>query len=123
VSDLDRSIYFNQKFDFEILMTWSAEDKSLQIVHLVLNGFILELFCYAENTDTALRQREVGNDLEEVGAKHFALQVQSLVEARERLESLGVDCITRNAHGRTGIDYFFVRDPDGLWLEVVEDHR
>jgi catechol 2,3-dioxygenase-like lactoylglutathione lyase family enzyme len=64
----------------------------------------------------------VGNDLETVGVKHLALRVPSVREARATLEQTGA-VVTDTARGRTGIDYFFVRDPDGIWVEIVQDDR
>jgi len=104
-------------------LIWESDDGSLRIAHLVLNGFILELFNYAANAGTRLESQDVGNNLDRLGVKHLALQVSSLQLAKDRLSHAGLDSGTEITHGRTGIDYFFVRDPDGLWLEIVEDHR
>jgi len=123
VADLDRSIAFYSHFGFEPVTRWAADDGSLQIVHLALGGIILELFCYAANHGKDSGRYEVGNDLEQVGVKHLALQVSSLQTAKTLLADLDLPTGTEISHGRTGIDYFFVQDPDGLWLEIVEDHR
>ena len=123
VADLDRSIAFYSHFGFEPVTRWAAEDGSLEIVHLSLGGIILELFCYAANHSQESGRYGVGNDLEQVGVKHLALQVSSLRAAKALLADLGLPTGTEISHGRTEIDYFFVQDPDGLWLEIVEDHR
>ena len=125
VADLDRSAAFYAVFGFRPAVRWQADDASLQIAHLVLDGFILELFCYASNAHAATADGGIGNDLEIIGVKHVALSVRSLREARSHLVAHGIvaGSMTETTHGRTGIDYFFVRDPDGLWVEVVEDHR
>jgi glyoxylase I family protein len=83
----------------------------------------LELFWYAKNTCFPDEEQSVGNDLERVGVKHLALKVASLPTAKRLLADHGLSQGTDVVHGRTGIDYFFVQDPDGLWLEIVEDHR
>jgi glyoxylase I family protein len=123
VADLDRSVAFYSHFGFEPVTSWTADDGSLQIVHLALGGIILELFCYAANHAKASGRYAVGNDLEQIGVKHLALRVPSLQAAKSLLADLGLPAGTEISHGRTGIDYFFVQDPDGLWLEIVEDHR
>ena len=123
VADLERAVSFYGVFGFEPITQWTADDESLRIVHLALGGVILELFCYAANNGVAGREYAVGNDLELVGVKHLALQVSSLHEAKALLADHGMSTGTEISHGRTGIDYFFVQDPDGLWLEIVEDHR
>jgi glyoxylase I family protein len=122
VADLDRSIAFYNQFGFEMVTRWAAEDGSLGIVQLSLGGIILEL-CYAANSSKVSGPHGVGNDLEEIGLKHLALRVSSLQAAKSLLAELDMPTGTEISHGRTGIDYFFVQDPDGLWLEIVEDHR
>jgi catechol 2,3-dioxygenase-like lactoylglutathione lyase family enzyme len=123
VSDLDRSVGFYERFGFQVGVSWRAPDGTLEIAHLVLGGFILELFCYAANAEERAVSLGIGNDLDRIGVKHLALRVASLKEARIELARSGVETMTEATRGRTGIDYFFVRDPDGLWVEVVEDHR
>lgn len=123
VTNLDRSIRFYECFGFRRAVLWEVEDKTLQIAHMVLDSFILELFAYAANTDEPPSSRGIGNDLEVVGVKHLGLRVDSLRQAKEHLANSGVDTGTEIIQGRTGITYFFVSDPDGLWVEVVEDNR
>jgi catechol 2,3-dioxygenase-like lactoylglutathione lyase family enzyme len=123
VADLDRSIAFYSHFGFDPVTRWAAEDGSLGIVHLSLGGIILELFCFAANSCKVSGPYGVGNDLEQIGVKHLALRVPSLHAAKALLADLEMPTGTEIIHGRTGIDYFFVQDPDGLWLEIVEDHR
>ncbi len=48
VTNRERSVAFYQKLGFQEAHFWEADDKSLTITHLKLNGFILELFCYAD---------------------------------------------------------------------------
>jgi glyoxylase I family protein len=123
VSNIDKSITYYETFGFKLMHVWRAEDGSLAIVHLDLNGFILELFGFTHNAGVVQSEPEMGNDLGRVGVKHLALQVASLADAKGALQDAGLDPGTEITKGRTGIEYFFIQDPDGLWLEIVEDHR
>ena len=125
VADLAASVGFYELLGFRVGHRWAAGDGSLEIVHLVLGGFVLELFAYADNAGAAPLELAVGNDLRALGVKHLALRVDSLEEARRELVARGVDpgAIGPDTPGRTGLDYFFVRDPDGIWVEVVRDER
>jgi catechol 2,3-dioxygenase-like lactoylglutathione lyase family enzyme len=123
VSDLEASIGFYRGFGFEPGVVWAADDGSLRIAHLRLGGFTVELFCYAGNSGRVPVVGGVGNDLEVVGVKHLGLRVRSLEGAREYLVGAGFDPGTPIRVGRTGLEYFFVRDPDGIWLEIVRDDR
>ncbi len=125
VGDLDTSINFYRCFGFQPAVIWESPDGTLRIAHLKLgeNGAILELFGYKSNVAAPREILSPGNDLERVGVKHLGLQVSSLTEAKKFLADRDLPQGTDITHGRTGIDYFFVQDPDGLWLEIVEDHR
>lgn len=125
VRDLEESINFYRCFGFRPVMIWRSPDDSLRIAHLKLGEeeAILELFCYKSNIAAPGEEQSPGNDLERVGVKHLGLRVSSLNEAKRLLASHDLPQGTDITHGRTGIDYFFTQDPDGLWLEIVEDHR
>lgn len=121
VSDLERSQRFYEGLGFREVVHWRSPDASLQIKHLLLAGFVLELFCYASPLSGQKLSLEA--DLQTLGIRHFALRVPSLQEAREQLLQAGYLLATEPKKGRTGIDYFFLRDPDGVFVEIVEDNR
>jgi glyoxylase I family protein len=125
VGDVGASVAFYEVFGFRVGHRWVAADGSLEIVHLVLGGFVLELFGYRDNGGQAPLDLTVGGGLEQRGVKHLALRVDSLEAARGALLDRGIDpaAIGPDTHGRTGLDLFFVRDPDGIWVEVVRDER
>jgi glyoxylase I family protein len=128
VGSLNATLEFYRFAGYEELMRWAAPDRSLSIVHLAAaDGCLLEVFAYARNADrpspASLDALPVGNDLEAVGVKHFALRVADVGEAHERMSARWPGRTTPVQHGRTGIDYFFVADPDGLWVEIVQDDR
>lgn len=123
VADLGRARAFYERFGFRLVLQWGSADGSLTIAHLRLpTGYLLEVFHYAKNASVAKAVLGAGNNLEDVGMKHLAFRVDNLAEVQAGLTGGGHECTAIQA-GRTGIDYFFVRDPDGLWVEVVEDHR
>ena len=123
VADLARTRAFYECFGFRLVAQWESAGGSLTIAHLRLpTGYLLEVFQYAKNAGVAKAALGAGNNLEDVGVKHIGLRVDNLAEIRAGLTGRGHECTAIRA-GRTGIDYFFVRDPDGLWVEVVQDHR
>jgi len=123
VSDLERSTAFYSLFGFEPVFRWHADDDSLAIQHLKRGEALLELFCYAESVDEAVSARDLGNDLPRIGVRHFGLRVDDIAVALTALNRLGLANGVEVTHGRTGIDYFFIRDPDGIFVEVVQDSR
>lgn len=122
VKDIDASKRFYSFLGFQTALDWISETGHLKISHLALSGFILELFCYVES------QENIGTSLEEDlrknGIKHFGLRVDSIEEAKKQLVSSGV--VPEDVEiklGRTGITYFFVKDPDNIIVEIVQDDR
>jgi catechol 2,3-dioxygenase-like lactoylglutathione lyase family enzyme len=124
VRDVASSQAFYSYFGFKMVAKWTARDESLVIIHMAQSGgFVLEMFGYTKNEHLGNQSLEVGNDLEEIGVKHFGFNVSGLPEVRDQMIKDGISGMTEIKHGRTQVDYFFVPDPDGNWVEVVEDLR
>ena len=124
VRSLKESQDFYKLLGFMPILYWESDDDSLTIAHLRHStGLILELFVYTSNATTPRVDVEVGNDLTQVGVKHIALETNDLQMARDALTTNGYQIMTSVARGRTEIDFFFVQDPDGMWVEVVRDNR
>lgn len=124
VTNRERSVEFYSKLGFRRVHFWEADNKSLSISHLKLGNFILELFCYANFQPAPNSIHATATDLPVIGTKHFSLKVDSIEAAREDLAAKGiVKPDIQITQGRTGISYFFIEDPDGVLVEIVEDGR
>lgn len=123
VTDLDASIAFYSVLDFKPVYRWHAEDDSLMIVHLKLGGFLLELFCFTNPSAAPVSSQELASDLPRIGIKHFGLRVADIHAALAQLQAQGLADGVQVVKGRTGIDYFFIKDPDAILLEIVQDDR
>ena len=115
---------FYEQLGFRQVHRWDAEDNSLTIVHLKLHSVVLELFAYAVNTDDEALRLEVANNLTQIGVKHVGLQVDDVETCLQEMITAGYETnkpeVTK---GRTNVDYFFIKDPDGIWVEIVQDDR
>ena len=126
VGDRERSVTFYEKLGFLQVHLWEADDKSLTITHLKLDGsdFILELFCYRDFMPAPDSVHATPTDLPIIGTKHFGLKVNSIEVARDDLAEKGiVSADVEITQGRTGPRYFFIADPDGILVEILEDMR
>ncbi len=124
VRELQRSIKFYELLNFHEIFDWKAEDRSLQITHMKNGPFVLELFCYAVFVEPPDSIHSIDTDLPVIGTKHIALQVDDIIEARtDLIQKKVIDDTVQITQGRTGITYFFVPDPDGILVEIVEDKR
>jgi glyoxylase I family protein len=121
VKDINKSILFYEKFGFKNGLLWEATDKSLQIAHLKLNDIFIELFCYS-NPDIICEKAQESNST--TGIKHFALRVEDIQKTKKELiqNNIASDNI-QIIQGRTGIQYFFIQDPDDILIEIVQDNR
>ena len=123
VQSLGRSIEFYAVFGFTPAYRWNAHDEALSIVHLKHGETVLELFCFAKRNAAPDSSQTLATDLPRIGIKHFGLRVADIYAAKCHLQALGLADDVEVNQGRTGIDYFFIKDPNGILLEVVQDDR
>ena len=123
VTSLDRSIAFYHVLGFNEVFRWASDDGALKICHLKQGDVIVELFCYADSKAPPDSMAHLETDLKVVGTRHFGLKVQSIVEARQLLLEKNMADTIEIQKGKTGIAYFFIKDPDGMFVEVVQDDR
>ena len=83
---------------------------------------ILEIFHYQEKEKLPEHSKELAIDLKTIGNKHFGLGVKNIVEAKNFVEEnkLSDSEIIINK-GRLGKPYFFIKDPDGILMEIIEE--
>lgn len=120
VQNADESIEFYEKLDFSILKDWHADDDSVRIVHMTNGDFILEIFCYPDSDKIPDFTKELNKDLKVKGAKHLGLCVENLNVAKDYLLQKGI--INKEptiCMGRMGRPYFFIKDPDGIFVEII----
>ncbi len=123
VSNTEKSKKFYSYFGFRAIHFWEVEDKSLAITQMKLGEAILELFCFKKHRPLPDYEKSLFDGLKGVGAKHFGISTNNLEEAKEQLEKAGIAENIEITAGKTGINYFFVKDPDGILLEILEDKR
>lgn len=124
VRDPDESKEFYESLGFSEVHRWDAADKSMTIIHLKIEDAVLELFHYAENKEVEPLDLAVANDLPSLGVKHIGIQVEDVRQTFNDMKRAGYEIGNEAVKsGKTKIDYFFVKDPDGMWVEIVQDDR
>lgn len=121
VTNIDKSIEFYKKFGFKEFKSWKAEDDSIKISMLKLNNTVLEIFCYKEYTKLPETAKTTATDLPILGTKHFALGVDDIEKAKEFVIQNGICENIDIKRGRLGKQYFFINDPDGILVEIIEN--
>lgn len=121
VIDNKESIEFYKKFGFKEFKKWKAEDESIKIDMLKLNDTVLEIFCYKEYTKMPETAKSTATDLPVVGTKHFALGVENIEKAKEFVIKNEIANDIEIKVGRLGKPYFFIKDPNGILVEIIEN--
>lgn len=119
VSDLVRSIDFYQRvFGFAVDTRMVVHDGDLEIVHMKKGGSYLELFCYRHAQPLPEHATEHERDFPVVGTKHLSFATADSERIHAELARQGVAGLTPVREG-TYYKYFFLKDPDGIVLEIV----
>ena len=120
VDNLENTLEFYKKFGFEIYKEY--HDENVDIVMLKLKNMILEIFHYQEKEELPEHSKYLGIDLKTIGNKHFGLGVEDIIKAKKFVEEnrLNEKEITINK-GRLGKPYFFIKDPNGILMEIIEE--
>lgn len=120
VDNLENTLEFYTKFGFKIYKEY--HDESVDIIMLKLENMILEIFHYQEKEQLPEHSRDLGIDLKTIGNKHFGLGVKDIMEAKRFIEynNLNDKEIIINK-GRLGKPYFFIKDPNGILMELIEE--
>jgi len=111
---------FYRLFGFVEFNSWNAEDNSIQIKKLKLDGMVLEIFKYQNYEEIPKTALDTVTDLPIVGTKHFALGVENIYEAKEFVINNNIKDIVEIKEGRLGKPYFWISDPDGILVEIIE---
>lgn len=120
VGNIEKSVEFYEKLEFKKIKDYQASDNSVRIVHMESGNFLLELFCYPDSSGLPDFVKTVKDDLLVKGSKHLALQVKDIQIAAEYVFKNGlVDEIPVISPGRLGRPYFFIKDPDGIFVEII----
>jgi glyoxylase I family protein len=120
VSDLEASEEFYRHFGFTLELEREIPERKLKIARMVCNNACLELFCFYDFWPNDRLNRNLWDDLSQLGVKHFAMKVPDIRRFRDQLLSWYGGDVDEISEGKTGLQYFFLRDPDGILLEIVE---
>ncbi len=121
--DMAESIAFYEQFGFRVALRWKDPRGELEISHLKLGDSFLEIFWYRNQAPAPESAGSLATDLPRIGVKHFALKVDSVQEANRFAENHDMASNIKIQQGRTGLAYFFIKDPSGILVEILEDKR
>jgi len=123
VRNLEQSLAFYEALGFVEVHRYSDEAKTN--VHLKLDHWYIEMFAFKQNHDKSPVEYEYANNLSELGVKHIALSVDDVDAALAELKAKGLadDTTKINGDNLGDVRFFFIKDPDGVWIEIIRDDR
>lgn len=123
VRDVDSSLNFYEKLGFREVYRHESAEPRLTLVNLMLEGWLLELIWYPQNQNKD-RLSMTSSKEKSIGLEHFGLRTSDIKATLAEFKQLGLASPdTTIVEGRTEVKYFFIQDPDGVRVEIVEDKR
>lgn len=119
VKNMDESVQFYERLGFRKKQEYHAEDNSLDMIHLELSGVLLELFYFPENSTQSIAEYERAKN---IGIKHIGLETKDIQQTFEMVGNAGLLNADQSVSvGKTGVSFFFIKDPNGIWVEFIQD--
>lgn len=123
VENLPETISFYKLFGFEIASQYEADDKSYRILMLENSeGKYIEIFHYTNHSKAPDFTAATATDLPVLGTKHMAFRVEDIDEAVKFAVNNKIAMNLKVNTGRLGRKYFFLKDPNGILIEVIEEN-
>ncbi|HOW43436.1 MAG TPA: VOC family protein [Candidatus Omnitrophota bacterium] len=121
VANIARSAAFYKKhFGLRVSKRYSFKDKGMTIVLLKNKDMTLELFEFKKRKPLPQYRKTLDNDLHTLGVKHFSLETGNIEAAFKKFKQARVGLATDLRVFADGRKYFFLKDPDGNLVELME---
>ena len=120
ISSLTKSIAFYGKyFGLVCEEKYTIEEKGMTIALLKRGDFVLELFEFKDSKPLPKYREKLNSDLKTIGVKHFSVEVEDVFEIFDKFKKAGVPFETELQKFNNGSHYFFIKDPDGILIEIM----
>ena len=121
VSNLDVSVrFYTEILGFTCERMIDILDGNGRIALLKKADFTIEMFQFTDFIPLPQTDEIMVNDLKKIGVKHIALRVNDIWTAADYFKELGVEFINEPVKGARGFYRFFIKDPDGMPVELTE---
>jgi glyoxylase I family protein len=115
--------FYRRYFGLVCVGRFHIKPAGLTIAMLKKSGICLELFEFDKNKRLPAYRRELNSDLRTLGVKHFCFEVAGIKRFYERLKKARVPFAVDMRFFEDGRRYFFIKDPDGILVEIMEPVR
>ena len=116
VKDSEKSAkFYKDNFGFEEINRFTKPGWDGSAIILKLHDLQFEIFQFQNQIE---KQDDLSN-LKVIGLKHIGIQVESVKQKYEKLKNKDID-IDKPVKGTTCSWFCFLRDPDGIPIELYE---
>lgn len=116
VRNLENSAnFYKDIFGFIEVKRFERKDLGGKAVFLKLEGMQIELWQF----DKQIENKDDLSNLNILGIKHIAFEVDNIEEKYKELKAKNIE-ISEPKLGASGARYSFLKDPDGIPLELYE---
>jgi glyoxylase I family protein len=122
-TDMAASVAFYEQFGFKVVLHWKDPDGEHEIAHLKLGDNYLEIFWYKDQTPAPTTAGSLATDLPRIGVNTSPSKSTRCTMLKNFVENRSIASNVDIRHGKTGIPFFFIRDPSGILVEFLEDKR
>ena len=121
VSDLGKSIaFYGRLFGFKCSDVFDDKTSTFKIALLKKDQVTLELFQFQQYNPLPEYRKDLDNDLKTLGVKHFAFEVDAIEKIHRQLKNSRVEVVSGINVFHGGLRYFFIKDSDGILIELIE---
>lgn len=107
--------FYKENFEFQEINRFTKPGQDGSAIVLESNDLQLEIFQF----QNPIEKKDDLSNLKVIGLKHIGIQVESVNEKYKELKDKGVD-IDEPVRGTTCAWFCFLRDPDGIPIELYE---
>ena len=121
VSNLKRSVaFYCRYFGLRYVKTYTYVEKGFTIALLKKGDISLELFEFEKHKPLPAYRQTLDHDLRTLGVKHFSVEVTDIRKVYQKFKRAKTAFATDLRIFDNGARYFFIKDPDGILVEVME---
>ncbi len=119
VSNLTRSVgFYRRHFGLKLVKKYVHDN--VVIALLKKDDIVLEIFEFKKHRPLPKYRRKLGDDLRTLGVKHFSVEAPDILKTYQTFKKARVPLAADLRVFDNGARYFFVKDPDGILVEIME---
>ena len=115
--------FYRRNFGFELVEEYAMQSSGLKMCILKKDNIALEVFEFKDHQALPQYRKSLDSDLRTIGVKHCSFEVSNIQGSYDKLKSHAVEFAGDICTFEDGRRYFFIKDPDGILIEIMEEKK